>query len=107
MRHHEAERTSPRLADDVDAVVQRQQAFFAQNLRETRKRKRITQDQLSAMSGVPQSNLSSIETLNQMPTFPVMVRLATALGEPLYELLHPANQDDATPLAGSEASKRG
>lgn len=49
-------------------------------LREARRRKRMTQDELAAKSGVDQTHISSIEIGRRSPSDDVRDRLAKALG---------------------------
>ena len=49
-------------------------------LREARRRRKFTQDELAAKSGVDQTHISSIETGRRIPSDDVTERLAKALG---------------------------
>lgn len=62
---------------------------LADNLRDYRKRRNLTQAQLAALCDVPRSTVANIEAGGGNPTLSVMVRLGSALQLSLEELLSP------------------
>ena len=52
---------------------------IAVRIREVRKAKGITIEELARLSGVSRSHISEIETHQQMPTLPILCRIAAAL----------------------------
>jgi transcriptional regulator with XRE-family HTH domain len=62
---------------------------LAENLRDFRKRRGLTQASLAKMCAVPRSTIAGIETGGGNPTLSVLSRLAAALQLPLEELLSP------------------
>lgn len=58
--------------DEIDKLVS--------NLISTRKKKRITQCELSEMTGIPQPTISRMESYNAVPKLHVLIRMAHALG---------------------------
>lgn len=71
----------------VDEMTERLAGNLAENLKEIRGRRRMTQAQLAKLSGVPRSTVANIETGASNPTLSVMSRLGTALQVSLEELL--------------------
>jgi transcriptional regulator with XRE-family HTH domain len=62
---------------------------LGKNLAFLRKSRGITQSKLSAVSGIPRTTLSYIETGNGNPSLSILISLATALGISIEELLSP------------------
>ena len=58
-----------------------------QQLLEFRNRKNYTQAKLSDLSGVPQTTISGIENTNKTPGLRTAIKLASALGIHVEELL--------------------
>jgi transcriptional regulator with XRE-family HTH domain len=77
--------------DDVGAAELAQKV--AANLRQMRKARGLSLDELSAASGVSRAALSQIETSKTNPTVGVLWKVAVGLGVPFAELL-------ATPKSG-------
>jgi XRE family transcriptional regulator, regulator of sulfur utilization len=87
--------TSPRPApgrnaplppgDDVGAAELGRRV--AGNLRDRRKARGLSLDQLAAASGVSRAALSQIETLKSNPSLSVLWKIAVGLGVPFSELL--------------------
>jgi transcriptional regulator with XRE-family HTH domain len=71
--------------DDVGAAELARRV--ATNLRERRKSRGLSLDQLSASSGVSRAALSQIETLKSNPSLSVLWKIAVGLGVPFSELL--------------------
>ena len=67
--------------------------YLADNLRDYRKRRSLTQAQLAKLCEVPRSTVANIETGGGNPTLSVLSRLAGALQLPLEELLSPPRVD--------------
>lgn len=44
-----------------------------------RKKQNITQDELSDMTGIPQTTISRIESFVSTPTLPILIKIANAL----------------------------
>jgi transcriptional regulator with XRE-family HTH domain len=59
----------------------------AETLRERRKQRGLSLDQLAASSGVSRAALSQIETLKSNPSLTVLWKIAVGLGIPFSELL--------------------
>ena len=81
-----APRTAPRPpGDEVGAAdVARR---VAENLREHRKRRELSLDQLAHSTGVSRAALSQIETRKTNPTIGVLWKIASGLGVPFSDLL--------------------
>lgn len=77
--------------------------MYGGNIRELRKKKRLSLDQLSELSGVSKSYISSIERgLQTNPSFSVLEKVAKALD---VELVYLINLLD-TPLEAKYPSSR-
>lgn len=63
---------------------------IAQNIRQLRQARNLTQDQLARLSGVPRPTWSNLESGTSNPTIQVLARVAAALQVPLEELISPA-----------------
>lgn len=59
----------------------------AENLKALRKKRKISQEQLEARSGVSQSGISSIERGERIPTIDTLQMLAKGLRVPVTELI--------------------
>jgi transcriptional regulator with XRE-family HTH domain len=75
-------------------------------LREARLRRKLTQDDLAAKSGVDQTHISSIEIGRRVPSDDVKERLAKALGIAPSRIRFPEPEPDATVEAGSDRAGR-
>jgi transcriptional regulator with XRE-family HTH domain len=62
---------------------------LAQNLRQLRELRRLTQDQVSKLAGVPRATWANLESGEANPTLGVLVKVAGALAVSLEELLAP------------------
>jgi transcriptional regulator with XRE-family HTH domain len=71
-------------------------------LREARTRRRMTQDDLAAKSGVDQTTISSIEIGRRNPSDDIRTRLAKALGIAPSKLRFTLPEPDDTVAAGSD-----
>jgi XRE family transcriptional regulator, regulator of sulfur utilization len=71
--------------DDVGAAEMAQRV--ASNLREKRKSRGLSLDELAASSGVSRAALSQIETQKSNPSLSVLWKIAVGLGIPFSELL--------------------
>lgn len=60
---------------------------LAARLREMRRRKSLTQEQLAAASGISSIMIAKIEQGKRQPRLPVLLSLAQALDVPLSELV--------------------
>jgi transcriptional regulator with XRE-family HTH domain len=74
-------------------------------LREARLRRKLTQDDLAAKSGVDQTHISSIEIGRRVPSDDVKERLAKALGTAPSRIRFPEPEPDAT--VGVEGDRSG
>lgn len=63
--------------------------YLADNLRQLRDLRQLTQLQLSKSSGVPRATIAHVETGGGNPTLAVLVKLSTALGVTIEELIAP------------------
>jgi XRE family transcriptional regulator, regulator of sulfur utilization len=79
--------------DDVGAAELAQRV--ASNLRERRKTRGMSLDELAASSGVSRAALSQIETQKSNPSLSVLWKIAVGLGIPFSDLL-----GDSSPSAG-------
>lgn len=75
--------TSP--GDDIGAAELGRRV--AENLRQRRKARSISLDQLAQLSGVSRAALSQIETCKSNPTLGVLWKIAVGLGIPFAELI--------------------
>lgn len=66
-------------------VIYLKEVYF--NLKDVRKKKKLTQVELADKSGILQQNISNYETGYKSPTLESAVRLADALGVTLDELV--------------------
>src|SRR6185503_12880584 len=62
-------------------------AHLARNLVALRHVRNLTQDALAKAAGVPRSTISNLESSSGNPSLTVLVKVASALGVPLDELL--------------------
>ena len=86
--------------DVVDEAANARQAQqFADNFREARLRKGLSQTAVSKAAKVHQGHLSTIERGESNPSLALMLRLAAAVREPLAELLLPPRTRLTTPPA--------
>lgn len=63
--------------------------YIAQNVRQLRQSRNLTQEQLSRISGVPRPTWSNLESGGANPTVAVLVKVAGALQVPVEELISP------------------
>jgi transcriptional regulator with XRE-family HTH domain len=73
----------------MDGLGEQLARHLSANLRSLRAARQLTQRQLAARAGVPRATLAHLETGAGNPTLQVAVRLATALGVRLDELVSP------------------
>lgn len=60
-------------------VIQDQIDDLIFELIKARKKNKITQIKLSQMTGIPQTTISRIESLNTIPTLPILMKIINAL----------------------------
>jgi transcriptional regulator with XRE-family HTH domain len=63
--------------------------YIAQNLRQLRQSRNLTQEQLARLSGVPRPTWSNLESGAANPTVSVLAKVAAALQVPVEELISP------------------
>jgi transcriptional regulator with XRE-family HTH domain len=63
--------------------------YIAQNVKELRQSRNLTQEQLSRISGVPRPTWSNLESGAANPTVAVLAKVAAALQVPVEELISP------------------
>jgi transcriptional regulator with XRE-family HTH domain len=63
--------------------------YIAQNIKQLRQSRNLTQEQLSRLSGVPRPTWSNLESGGANPTVSVLVKVAGALQVPVEELISP------------------
>src|SRR4029079_1582324 len=63
--------------------------YIAQNIRQLRQSRNLTQEQLSRISGVPRPTWSNLESGSANPTVSVLIKVAAALQVPVEELISP------------------
>lgn len=66
--------------------MERLGALFAQNLKENRKKRDLTQAQVAEKAGVSTHHIAMIELARHYPTFDLVERIAGALGIEIHEL---------------------
>src|SRR5215813_2982883 len=71
------------MTDDMIA------GYIAQNLRQLRQSRNLTQEQLARLSGVPRPTWSNLESGTANPTVAVLAKVAAALQVPVEELISP------------------
>jgi len=68
-----------------DAIAE----YIAQNVKELRQSRNLSQEQLSRLSGVPRPTWSNLESGTANPTVSVLAKVAAALQVPVEELISP------------------
>ena len=63
--------------------------YIAQNVRQLRQSRNLSQEQLSRLSGVPRPTWSNLESGTANPTVSVLTKVAAALQVPVEELISP------------------
>jgi transcriptional regulator with XRE-family HTH domain len=63
--------------------------YIAQNIRQLRQSRNLTQEQLARHSGVPRPTWSNLESGTANPTVTVLTKVAAALQVPVEELISP------------------
>lgn len=56
-------------------------------IRTKRLEKGLTQDQLSALTGIPQTTISAVETVTKHPTLPILLPLSRFFGCSVEDLI--------------------
>lgn len=64
-------------------------------IRQVRKARRMTQQQVARLAGVEQSHLSLLERGQRAPSLPALERIADALRFPLFALTYLASPEEA------------
>lgn len=78
----------PAGAPHVDqAAAERAATNLANNIRALRELRKHTQQQLAQLSGVPRPTVANLETGSANPTLGVLVKIASALGVSIEELI--------------------
>jgi transcriptional regulator with XRE-family HTH domain len=67
-------------------------ANLGNNIRQLREARKMTQDQISLLAGIPRPTWSNLESGGSNPTLTVLVKVANALQVPLEELIGPERQ---------------
>lgn len=67
------------LLQEVDPIQDNIDDIILQLIKE-RKRKKITQIELSKMTNIPQATISRLESFNGTPTLPILMKIVQALG---------------------------
>lgn len=65
---------------------------ISNNIRQLRETRRLTQDDLARLSGVPRATWANLESGSANPTILVLSKVATALQVPLEELVSPPRE---------------
>jgi len=63
--------------------------YIAENVKQLRRSRNLTQEQLSRISGVPRPTWSNLESGSSNPTVSVLIKIAGALQVPVEELISP------------------
>ncbi len=74
---------------------------IAQNIRQLRQSRNLTQEQLARLSGVPRPTWSNLESGTANPTVLVLAKVAAALQVPIEELISPPKAQARLYLAAS------
>lgn len=69
---------------DKEDIIQDQIDDIILELIKERKKNRITQVELSKITGIPQTTISRLESFNCIPTLQVLLRISNALGLSLF-----------------------
>lgn len=78
----------PAGSPQVDqAAAERAATNLANNIRALRELRKLTQQQLAQLSGVPRPTVANLETGGANPTLGVLVKIASALGVSIEELI--------------------
>ena len=72
--------------------------LFGERLREVRRKRGITQVQLSDATGVPQAHISNLERGTMLPTLGTMIRFAVALDCKVSTFVSVFDKEDLTKL---------
>jgi len=64
---------------------------IANNLRQIRAKKRLSQDDLFMLSGISQQYISEIENEKVNPSIEIMYKISEALGVTINDLVYPSN----------------
>lgn len=64
-------------------------SYIAQNVKQLRQGRNLSQEQLSRLSGVPRPTCANLESGTANPTVLVLTRVAAALSVPVEELISP------------------
>ena len=80
--------------------------YFSQRLRQLRNERRLTQEQVSQKIGVTASMVSSYETDIRLPSYEVLIRIASLFGVTIDYLLNEDNRRliDISHLSNEEAA---
>jgi len=70
--------------------VSKERAIFGANFRKARRAKKLSQRDVTALTGFAQSFISEVETGKSPIGIDNMATLATLVGVPLWKLLQPA-----------------
>ncbi len=73
----------------VDMTENAIASYIAQNIRQLRLIRNMTQEQLARLSGVPRPTWTNLESGTANPTVSVLARVAAALQVPVEELISP------------------
>jgi XRE family transcriptional regulator, regulator of sulfur utilization len=90
------------MAMTDDAIA----GYIAQNVRQLRQSRNLTQEQLARLSGVPRPTWSNLESGAANPTVSVLARVAAALQVPVEELISPPKAQTKLYLADSIPRKQ-
>jgi len=81
------------LSDGYRFDVSKQIATnLGNNVRQLREARRMSQEQMSQLAGIPRPTWSNLESGSSNPTLTVLVKVANALQVPLEELIGPERQ---------------
>ncbi len=80
--------------------------YLAENIRQLRQSRSLTQAQLARLSGVPRPTWSNLESGTSNPTVSVLARVAAALQVPVEELISPPKAQAKLYRADSLPSKQ-
>jgi len=82
-------------ANEAQACIELR-ATLASNLKAARQRLDLSQSAFARKLGVKQNTLSNLEMAKQNTSFPMLARLAVAIGVPAQSLLIPGGVDDVS-----------
>lgn len=82
---------------NLDEVMLPAAILFGERLRDRRKALGLTQAQLAEQTGITPAYISAVERGGANPTLDIMVKLAQAVGEEVWDMIRPEDKGDNKP----------